>query len=187
VSVLIKSGTLHANLAWLTKEKKLEAVLERVPPETAALMRNPPAPHVWMDAKDVEPILCALEAIDGKEAVLRMAREKLRSHILPPLARVVSAVLQLFGASPARVFRHIDQLVGTSAQGILLKYRPTTDRSGVMEVSYAVEREVPTCTFISMMATLELYLELCAVRGTVSEPERTGPASARFAIAWTAL
>jgi hypothetical protein len=175
---------LHANLDWLRKEGKLQAVMERVPPATRELMRNPPHPSVWIDARDLEPILRALEASDGNEAVLRMAREKLRASILPPLWPMISAVMRFFGMSPTRMLRHLDVIVCPTTQGMEFKYKPLTLHSGVMDVLYLVEREIPTCMFISCMAPLELILELCGVDGTVSPPERIGPSSTRFQIAW---
>jgi hypothetical protein len=185
MSLLYKAGSLHANLAWLRKEGRLQAVMEHVPAPTLALMRNPPHANTWIDGRDIEPILCALEALDGNDAVLRMAREKLRTSILPPLLPMVSAVMRFFGTSPARMLRHVDDFVWPATQGMEFKYKPVTADSGIMDVHYRVERAIPMCMFISCMAPLELMLELCGVSGTVSEPERIAPASARFRIAWS--
>jgi hypothetical protein len=187
MSFLIKGSTLRAQVKWLTRERKLDAVLQRVPPTTAELIHNPPLASTWIDARYVEPILSSLEAAEGTAAVLRMAREKMRDELLPPLRSMLTGVLRLFGATPATLYRRMNDLVKTSAQGMEFSYTASSEQSGVMEVRYLVEREVPSCTFVACMAALEAPFELCGVEGTVSDPERTGPTSARFRITWRSI
>jgi hypothetical protein len=184
MSLLIKAATLRADVQWLQRENRLAAILERVPPSTALLLRDPPLASTWVDSQHGEAVLRALESVDGKFAVLRMSREKLRDGLLPPLRPMIAGVLRLFGTSPATLYRRMNDLVKTSVRGMEFIYQPVSTRAGVMQVRYDVEREVPTCMFISCMAALEIALELCGVQGTVSEPERISPASARFRIVW---
>jgi hypothetical protein len=185
MSVLVKGASLRAHIGWLRRENKLELVRARVPMTTQRLIDDPPLPSTWLDSRDVEPLLCALEAIDGRAGVLRMARDAMHEDsFMARLRPMLAGVVRLFGTSPATLFRHLHDLVKSSVQGMSFEYLAESERAGVMEVRYAVDGEVPGCTFVSCMAALESLLELCGVNGVVGEPQRVGPAAARFRITW---
>jgi hypothetical protein len=185
MSLMVKGGAIRSKVEWLSKEKKLEAVLARVPAQTAALMRTPPLGSTWVDSHDIEPILCAIEALDGKAGVLRMSRETLRADIVPPLRSMISGILRLFGTSPATAFGHMNDLAKTSVRGMEFHYTAASEHSGVMDVYYDADREIPMCMFVSCRASLEMVFELCGVDGSISDPNRLGPAKARFRMAWS--
>jgi hypothetical protein len=184
MSLLVKGATVRAHLKWLAKDGKLEAVLQRVPPETAALIRNPPLASTWIDSQVMEPMMCALEELGGKAAILRMSRDELREDLMTPLRPMIAGVLRLFGTSPATIYGRLNDMVKTTVRGMEFKFQSLSERSGSMEVRYDVEREIPTCMFVSCMAALEMVPELCGHRGRVGEPERLGPAVARFDVSW---
>jgi hypothetical protein len=182
----VKAGSLRAQVQWLRRENKLDTILARVPPKTAALMKEPPLASSWIDSKDIEPMLCAIESVDGHAGVLRMSRDSLRQDsFLQPLRPMLTGVLRLFHASPATLYRHMNDMVKTSVRGMDFAYHEEGATAGGMEVRYASDDEIPFCMFVSCMAALEMVLELCGVRGTVSEPVRLGPAQARFHISWS--
>ena len=180
----VKAASLRAHVKWLAREKKLEAVLARVPPAVAELARNPPLASTWIDSLQIEPIMNALQELDGTQAVLRMSREELRADLIAPLRGMISGVLRLFGTSPATVYPRMNDMVKTSVRGMDFRFDRQFDRAGVMEVGYDVEREIPFCMFVSCTAALEMVLELCSVQGRVSDPERIDRATARFRISW---
>jgi hypothetical protein len=181
--LLVKASTLRSHLKWITREGLLDKVAARLPPVTAALVRNPPLPSTWMDWSEMEPLLCALDAVDST-AVLRMSRDEVRQDLIAPLRPMVSAVLRLFGTSPATIYGRLNDMVKTTVKGMEFRFTSQSERSGVMDVRYDVEREIPTCMFVSCLAALEMVLELCGVPGTVTPPERMGRAHARFRIRW---
>jgi hypothetical protein len=184
VSLEVKAATLRAHLKWLEKENRLEAVLARVPPAVATLARNPPLNSTWIDSLKIEPLMIALQELDGTQAVLRMSRDELHAELIAPLRGMISGVLRLFGTSPATVYARLNDMVKTSVRGMDFKFEHTFDRAGIMIVRYDVDREIPHCMFVSCTASLEKVLDLCSVRGRVSDPERVDHATARFRISW---
>jgi hypothetical protein len=185
MSFLVKAASLRAYVAWLRRQGKLSAVMARVPPASAQLLASPPLVSSWIDARDIEPILCALEELDGAGAVLRMTRESLREDSFLTLLRpMLTAMLRLFGASPATLYRHMNDLCKTSVRGMDFAFRADGERAGTVDVSYAVEREIPSCMFLSCKAALELVPDLCGLRGAVGDPERLSPSAVRFLVAW---
>jgi hypothetical protein len=180
----VKAASLRAYVAWMGRAGQLDAVVARVPPASAQLLLDPPLVSTWIDARELEPILCALDAIEPG-AVLRMTRESLREDTFLSLLRpMLAAVLRLFGASPATLYRHMNELVQTSVRGMDFAFRSDGERAGVVQVAYDVDGEVPSCMFASCQAALELVPHLCGLRGVVGEPERLSPSAVRFAVAW---
>jgi hypothetical protein len=180
----MKGRLLRAYVKWLVRDKKLDAVLQRVPPETAELIRDPPLPGTWIDRELVAPIVAAVDEIGGKAAVRRMFKTVMTEEHLPLARPGLTGLLRIFGASPATLYKRFHQLMRTSMEGMECEYTPTSERSGLFELRYAVDDEVPMSSFIAFMPTLEAALDLCAVRGTVSEPERKGPARVVYRIIW---
>jgi hypothetical protein len=184
MSFEVKGASLRAHIKWLAREKRLDAVLERVPPPVAELARNLPLASTWIDAQLIEPIMQALQELDGTQAVLRMSREELRADLIAPLRGMISGILRLFGTSPASVYPRMNDMVKTSVRGMDFHFERQFDRAGVMEVRYDVEREIPFCMFVSCTAALEMVLELCGVVGRVGDAERVDRRTARFRISW---
>jgi hypothetical protein len=183
MSVLVKARLVNGHVEWLRRERLLAAVLERVPPETRVLMHRPPPPSAWIAYEELEPIVCALDAIDSA-AVLRMTRDEIREALLPPLMPVIRKVLGAFNASPARGLRLFNELTLTSQRGMIFYYREVSARACIMEVQYQIDREIPYCMFVSCTAGFEALVEICGVTCTIAAPERIAPAAARFHISW---
>jgi hypothetical protein len=184
VNFEVKAASFRAHVKWLTREHKLEAVLARVPPAVAQLMRNPPLASTWIDSQLIEPILVALQELEGTQGVLRMSREELRADLIAPLRGMIAGMLRLFGTSPAAVYPRMNDMVKTSVRGMDFRFTQEFERTGVMVVHYEVEREIPLCMFVSCTAALEMVLELCGVHGRVGDPERVDRATVRFRISW---
>jgi hypothetical protein len=184
VGVQVKGKTLRSYVSWLEREKKLEAIVERVPKSTAAQIRRLPLDGTWMDFQPVEDVLCALYDLDGRAGIRRMMKEEMRDRLLPPLMPMMLGLLRMFGFSPATVFRRMDDFCRTGVRGMKFQYTPTSKYSGVMEVDYALGHEVPLPVLLALMVMFEASLDLCDARGKVSDPERVGMTGATFRIAW---
>jgi hypothetical protein len=180
----LKASTLRAYTKWLARERKLEDVLKRVPDATVEVARNPPLASTWIENEHLERLVAAVAATEGKPGVLRMARDIARGELAPPLRPLASAVLRLFGTSPATIYRRLNDVVRTTCSGIAFNYRELGPREGVMEIRYIDEREISIWAFVASVPTLEAVLELCGAQGTVADPIRTGPNSATYQIQW---
>jgi hypothetical protein len=146
-------------------------------------MTDPPLAGSWMELRHMHHIEHAVEKIGGMVAVRDLARKGTEDARKPYMA-VVEGVLKLFGTSPATLFKRMNALVSTFIEGIDYKYVSTTERSGVMEVEFKAEYEIPTCIFAGQIPTFETLLNACGVKGVVGQPERIGPNKARYPIQW---
>jgi hypothetical protein len=181
--VRLKASTLRSYVAVLVKDHRRDAVLARVPPETAALMVDLPLATSWIDFKHIMHITQAVEALTGLPGV-RDFHRKAVDDAKGPHIRILEGVLRMFGMSPAVVFKRLNDIVKHTIENNVYSYRATSDRSGVMEVSWLLDYEVPSCMFHGMSATLQTILDTCGVKGVVGIPERSGPAAARYVIQW---
>ena len=179
----VKGATLRSYLHWLQREHKVDEVLARVPPSTAALMREPPLPGTWVDGMELVRMMMALQAVAGLDAVRKCGHDTLQ-EMLPRHRTLISGLMRLFGTSPATLFAHVDELVKSTAEGIHYVYTPAGERAGTMVVSYTVTGELPMCVFINGASVLQLLFALVGVTGTVGEPERRSPTAAAYSLRW---
>src|SRR4051812_13135463 len=117
----VKGLAFRCYVGWLQREKKTDAVIARLPASTAALLRDPPLPGAWIDGMDMVRIVSAIEMVAGLEAVRRCGRETIED-LLPKHHTLVTGLLRLFGATPATLFRRVNDLIRTSVEGISYTY-----------------------------------------------------------------
>jgi hypothetical protein len=184
VGFRVKASVLRAYARYLQREKLLAAVVARAAPVTGDLLRDPPLPSTWIEGGIFLDVLQAVEAEQGPEGVLRMAELSVRDA-LPRFTGAVVGLLRMFGASPATLFSHLGQLVSSSVEGARYQYEATGPRSGVVTMSYPAARQLPMCSFYTVLPTLRIILELCQVRdGEVGNPQLRGPNGAAYAVRW---
>jgi hypothetical protein len=179
----LKAATFRTYVSILMKDGMRDAVAALVPPETAALMRDPPLAGSWMGFASIVDLTVAVEKIGGMAAVRELSR-KGTAEARKPYMNVVEGVLKLFGTSPATLFKRMNSLVASFIKGVEYKFVSTSDRSGVMEVAFDADYEVPMCAFVGQIPTYQSLLESCGVKGIVGMPERLSPQKARFTIQW---
>jgi Protein of unknown function (DUF2378) len=179
----LKAATFRTYIRILTEDGRREAVRALVPPETAALMLEPPLSGSWMDLAHMHHIDHAVETLGGMAAVRDLAR-KGTDQARKPYMGVVEGVLKLFGTSPATLFKRMNTLVSSFVSGIDYRYTATGERSGTMVVAFDADHELPTSAFVGQIPTLQTLLDTCGVKGVVGAPERLGPQTARFHIQW---
>jgi hypothetical protein len=180
----VKASVLRAYARYLQREKVLAAVVARAAPVTGDLLRDPPLPSTWIEGGVFLDVQLALEAEQGPEGVMRMAELSVRDA-LPRFTGAVVGLLRIFGASPATLFSHLGQLVSSSVEGADYQYQPTGPRAGVVTISYPGARQLPACSFYSVLPTLRIILELCQVKdGQVGSPQLRGPNGAAYAVRW---
>jgi hypothetical protein len=183
MAVRIKATTFRSYVAILAGDGKRDAVMAHVPPDTAALMRDPPLPGSWMDGRHVHDVLVAVDQIGGMGAVRELARRGTEDARRPYMS-IVEGVLKLFGTSPATLFKRMNALVSSVLEGVDFSYTPTGDRAGVMDVTWSADFEMPMSEFASLMPTFQTLLDSCGAKGVVEMPERLGPSRARYRIQW---
>jgi hypothetical protein len=183
MAVRMKASTFRSYVRVLDADGGRDAVMSIVPPDTAALMRDPPLPGTWMDGRHVHDIIVAVGEVGGVTAVRELAR-RATVDARKLYMGIVEIVLKLFRTSPATLFKRMNALVDKLLEGVDFRYTPTSDRSGVMEVEWAVDYEMPIPEFESLMPTFQTLIDACGTKGTVGMPERLGPRKARYSIRW---
>jgi hypothetical protein len=179
----LKGSTLRSYVSVLESERRREAVVARVPPETAALIACPPLASTWVDWRHVVHITLAIESIAGLAGVREFARKMIEEAKKPHL-RLVEGLLRLFGTSPATIFSHMNDLVKHTIENQEFIYTSLSERSGVMEMRYFIDEEVPHCIHISAIATLQATLDACGVNGIIDPPEPIGVNRVAYKIQW---
>jgi hypothetical protein len=170
-------------VAILIQDDRRDAVMARVPPETAALLANPPLATVWIDFAHMIHITHAIEMIGGMPAVRDFIKRAIDDAKGPHL-RVLQGLLRLFGTSPATIFKRMNEMVKHTIENNTYTYVSTGERSGTMDVHWLMDGEVPTCMFVGPSVTLHEIFDACGAKGIVGPAERLGPTAARFQLRW---
>jgi hypothetical protein len=181
--VRIKAQWFRAQVSVLENEGKRDAIAQRVSPETAALIANPPLPGSWMSYAHIVDISVAVEAIGGLDAVREFAA-KVTAISRRPYMAVTEGIVKLFGPSPTTLLKRMNTVNRTIVEGIEFNFTETGERSGLMEVAYAPNVEFPLCAFIGPAAAFPVCFAICGVKGVVGDPERVAPNKARFKLSW---
>jgi hypothetical protein len=179
----LKALTFRSYVVVLNRDGRRGAIMALVPPDTAALIADPPLAGSWMDLKPMMHLTQAVEKLGGMTAVRELAR-KGTDEARKPYMGVVEGVLKLFGVSPATLFKRMNALVSSFIEGIDYRYTPISDRSGAMEMEWDADFEIPMCVMIGQTPTFQVLLDACGVKGVVGQPERLGPKKARFLLHW---
>jgi hypothetical protein len=181
---LIKGGTFRAYVKQLADTNRLETVLGRVSPETAALARNLPMPSSWIDAHRLNEIVLVIYTVEGPEAALRLGRDVVDKQMLPFFLPMLRGIMKVIGVSPASLFSRYQGIVQTIVKGIGFTYTVTSPRSGIMDLRYAITTTVHRGVFSQNIAGFESIFKVCGVKGTIGEVEILGPQHARFPLSW---
>ena len=186
-AVEVKGSVVRAVVLTLGSHGLREAVLARVTPAAAELVRDPPLPTMWVDARPHNEIYQALLEVVGAERLRALNREAVERDVSPLLRGAAMRVLRIFGMSPATLLSKLDRVSGTTARGVIYRYTPIDGASGWFEVDYPTVQTVPLGAFVATGGALTLVFEMCGVKGTFGEPEWVANGQrnrARFAVAW---
>jgi len=163
---LTRGGSFGAYVEKLRDRRALDAVLDRIAPETRPLVLHPPVATEWLPLRHNVNLFVAYESIAGADGVRQMTYEATRDAIAPPLQPVVELALATFGASPATIFARADLLLRFSVRGQKLTYTGWGSTGGALE--FRVMGLRPPRVFYEAWAGLVLYvIELCGKTGTV--------------------
>src|SRR2546423_11475947 len=121
---LLSGAVLRADIAWLEKTGLEVAVRDRLPPDTQALLDNPPLPISWVPARHVDALLDAVLQIGGEDKLLKLGEETTRSSFGPVLRPLLRTLVSLFGASPGALFNRIDSTLGVFLKGASFTSEP---------------------------------------------------------------
>ena len=181
--VRVRGSTVRAYLKLVDEDPAKAALLALLPPATMALFAAPPLPSSWVEWEPILHITAAMEKLGGPVAVRRLAGRAI-NEAKGPHIRILEGLLRLFGASPASIFGRFNHLVKNAMQNVEFIYMPTSERSGMMEVHYHANGEVPGYIFWGAVQVLTSVLQSCGKTGRVSDPQRLSPTAAVYRIEW---
>ncbi|MGZ3439293.1 MAG: hypothetical protein ACXVDD_07245 [Polyangia bacterium] len=186
-SIEVKASALRGIIKVLESRGMLADVRARVSEPARELIAAPPPASTWISHGVVEEICLAVTAIAGAHTWREVTYLAARDSILPLLRTAIEGFLRLFGASPAGLYKKWRHIAGSSIRGLSHVYTPTSDRSGVMLVTFDGCRDVPEPVFEGAGSALALTFELLGIKGSVDDPEIVDDGvgnKARFAIRW---
>jgi hypothetical protein len=173
--------------ASMRKYGILDDVSARVSAASQALLRDPPLQTEWIDARlSIEIYQAGLE-VAGNDKLRQISKDAIQGGLAPLLQQTIERVLAIFGASPASLLSRFDRVAGTTARGVVYRYAPLQERSGIFEMELRWLRDVSPGIFVATSGSMELVFDLCQVKGTFSDPEMVPNGRnnrMRYAVSW---
>lgn len=178
-------SVLRADVAWLEKNGLKQAVRERVPAETQALLDKPPLPISWVSGRHVDALLEAVMAAAGEEKVIQLGEETTRNSFGPLVRPLLKTLVTLFGASPAALFSRLDTVLPVFSRGSTFTWEPSGEHEGVLRLRI-VDR-APRAWFVQWRGTLRFGFEVAGVTGSIASCDIDADAKgAVYRVAWSA-
>jgi hypothetical protein len=181
--IRLKATTVRAYINVLVRDPRAQAIIARMPPETADLIHNPPLASSWVAWKHVVHIMQAVESVSGMAGVRELNRRSIDEAKAPHM-RILEGIIRLLGPSPAILFKRVNEMVKHTLVNIEFTYRASTDRSGTLEVLFRSDEEVPECMLMGPVVTAEALFAACGKKGAVGNPERLSRNRYAYAVHW---
>jgi hypothetical protein len=167
----VKGSMVRSVAAVLVDRGLRDAIAAQVSPEARALLRDPPLPTEWIDARHFNEIYEALHEKVGADELRHLNREAVDRGVSPYVRAAAESLLRVFGVSPAALLSRLERVAGTTARGVVYRYEPLDDTSGTFEIEYPALRDVPLGAFVATAGALEGIFALCGTTGTIDTPE----------------
>src|SRR5262245_13836083 len=174
----------RAHVEYLEKTGKLESVLARVSPETAALARNLPLPGSWLDGWTVNELVQGLYELEGVAGARRLIQGVVDGRMMSILLPVIKAVMRVLGGSPAILFARYSDVLQRHLEGVDFEWTQTSDTGGTVVMRFHTDRKLMISNFQCAVQGLDVVFQICSVHGTVSEPEILDATTARYQVRW---
>jgi hypothetical protein len=183
VGMRLKASTLRAYVNVLDKLGRREDVIARVPPETASILASLPLAGSWIAFGHMVRITEAMEALVGpvgvRDFVHRAIDEARGPHI-----KMLEGILRLFGASPATIFKRMNDIVKSTIENMEYRYTAIDDHSGIMAVTYHFDEPLPMCMYVGGSQALQAIFDACGVKGMVGNPQVRGTNFVEYHLQW---
>jgi Protein of unknown function (DUF2378) len=178
-----RSVTVQAVVRVLRSMGSLDAVLERLSPETRAVLAAPMA-QTFHPGHVLDDTMTAVGALYGEavvEQVMFRTMESALSGIAGPLARIY---LTITGGSPRALLARFETLVSAGGQGFRARWVEQSPTSGRLVIS--TELPALPITDHSWKGTVAYVLAFAGVQGTVTIlPREAEGRDVCLAVQWT--
>src|SRR5262249_14039403 len=150
---------------------RLDDVLARVSPETAAMARNLPLPGSWIDGWFLNELVQGLYELEGTAGARRLVQGVVDGRMMSILLPVIKAVMRVLGGSPAILFSRYGDVLQRHVEGLDFVWTQTDDTSGSVVLRFHTDHKLMTSHFQCAVQGLHVVFQICSVQGTVSDPE----------------
>lgn len=158
---------LRCVLDFLDQEGLRAQVLERVPPETAALFAAPPRSMSWVDARHIDAIEQVVFDLRGPGVCVEMGQSIARNIGNTLVQPVIRAAFFLFGEGPSAIFGNLDRFFSLTTRGLSFRWQPDGPAAGTVEATF-VGTDVPEAALHVLQGTFQYVFELTGARGSVA-------------------
>ena len=167
----------------IERRGKLQSVVEKVRPATAALLQNPPLAISWVDYDDMNEVFRAMGECLTRQEVRQAGLEAARDGIGPILAPVIRGTLGLFGASPPGLFGNLRRVTAIVLKNTDFSFQSTGPTTGVMEIINPIPMDPGLYT--GWEGAFLFGFEVLGMKGVVGQAEvLDGGKRGRVALSW---
>jgi uncharacterized protein (TIGR02265 family) len=178
-----RSVTVQGVVRVLKSMGRLDAVLERLSPETRAALAAP-MEQKFHPGHVIDDTMAAVGALFGEtatEQVMYRTMESALSGIAGPLARIY---LTITGGGPRALLTRFETLVSAGGQGFKTRWVEQSPTSGRLVIS--TELVTPSIADHSWKGTVEYVLAFAGVQGSVTIlPREAEGRDVCLAVQWT--
>ena len=183
-------GAFFRTLLDFTREKGLfEKVSDRVSEETRARMLKPPSPLSWLESRPIDEVETALGELAGRGVLVEFGALSARAFGGSMIQPVIRAAFLLFGETPAAAFANLDNFFTLATRGISFRWRPVTEKTGVVEARFA-GTDTPPAAFHVLQGSLQFVFEISGAKGgeidtaEVVSDSPAGTSVVRYTVRW---
>lgn len=155
----------------------------KMSPALAAFVAHPPLPIVWVDGALFYELLGEAGEATSYDAIRQFAVEHTSEQIGPKVLPMLRALLRLWGATPATIFKNLGSVTSVQSKGTRFSYTPETETSGVIELDPGMV--VNPFVYAGWEGILMFAYEVAGVKGELGKTQlidggRRGRITARW-------
>lgn len=120
----------------LLEERLIDRICQRLTPEVASLLRDPPASTAWVDVAFFECVAEAVRLEVGEQRLADYFVRTMRVGLVALISRFLGGVIQIFGPSPHTVFTRIESAAKANTVGFELAWKRVGVTSGELCAHY---------------------------------------------------
>jgi hypothetical protein len=120
----------------LQEERLIDTICERLTPEVASLLRDPPASTAWVDVAFFECVAEAVRLEVGEKRLMSYFVRAMRVGWVALLSRFLGGMIKIFGPSPHTVFARIENAAKANTVGFDLSWKKLGETSGELSAHY---------------------------------------------------
>src|SRR5260370_37113565 len=142
-------------------------ILQRVPPETAELLRAPNKAAAWVAGDRLGEIVIALVALRSREAARELGYRLIKGGTLEAvLAPIITVSLKFVGGDPASLFSRAQVMASVISHGIQLRWEKTGPSADTIKI--VTEEPMPDPSWAAREGALSVAFALTATAGELS-------------------